>query len=125
MMCRMTAHAVAGLAHPVAVVRDPWHTHSLAWIHRAEARSIARELGAQLVSGRVPPGALLRLADPVMREVVRTLRVPYFGPGSAALERGYDKYEACRRIADAPRTFLANTVAGVSCHSIARVGQVR
>jgi len=90
------------------VVREPWRAHPLAWIHRAEARGIARELGAQLISGKVPPGSLLRLSDPVMREVVRTLRVPYFGPGSAALERCYDKYQACRRIASAPRTYLAS-----------------
>ena len=93
---------------PVVVVREPWRPHPLAWIHRAEARSIARELGVRLVSGEVPPGSLLRLSDPVMREVVRTLRVPYFGPGSAALERCYDKHEACRRVAGAPRTFLAS-----------------
>ncbi len=93
---------------PVVVVREPWRAHPLAWIHRAEARSIARELGAPLVSGQVPPGSLLRLSDPVMREAVRTLRVPYFGPGRAALERCYDKYEACRRVAGAPRTFLAS-----------------
>jgi D-alanine-D-alanine ligase-like ATP-grasp enzyme len=90
------------------VVREPWRAHPLAWIHRAEARSIARELGAQLVSGKASPGSLLRLSDPVMLEAVRTLQVPYFGPGSAALERCYDKYEACRRIAGAPRTFLAS-----------------
>jgi D-alanine-D-alanine ligase-like ATP-grasp enzyme len=95
-------------ANPVIVVREPWRAHPLACIHRAEARSIARELGAQLISGDVPPGSLLRLSDPVMRKVVRTLRVPYFGPGSAALERCYDKYEACRWIAGAPRTFLAS-----------------
>ena len=90
------------------MVREPWRAHPLAWIHRAEARSIARELGAQLISGKVPPGSLLRLSDPVMVEAVHTLRVPYFGPGSAALERCYDKYEACRRVAGAPRTFLAS-----------------
>ena len=53
------------------MVCEPWRAHPLAWIHRAEARSIARELHAQLVSGKVPPGSLLRLSDPVMREVVR------------------------------------------------------
>src|SRR6185295_13032162 len=93
----------------MVVMREPWRPHPLAWIHRAEARGIARELGAQLVSAKaVPPGSLLRLSDPVMREVIRTIRIPYFGPGSAALERCYDKYEACRRIAGAPRTFLAS-----------------
>jgi D-alanine-D-alanine ligase-like ATP-grasp enzyme len=92
----------------VVVVREPWRAHPLAWIHRAEARSIARELGARLICGQAPPGSLLRLSDPVMRDAVRTLRVPYFGPGSAALERCYDKYVACRTIAGAPRTFLAS-----------------
>jgi D-alanine-D-alanine ligase-like ATP-grasp enzyme len=95
-------------AEPLIVVCEPWRAHPLAWIHRAEARSIARELRAPLISGQVPPGSLLRLSDPVMREVVRTLRVPYFGPGSAALECCYDKYEACRQIAGAPRTLLAS-----------------
>jgi D-alanine-D-alanine ligase-like ATP-grasp enzyme len=90
------------------VVCEPWRADPLAWIHRAEARGIARELGVRLVSGDIPPGALLRLSDPVMRTVVRTLRVPYFGPGTAALERCYDKYEACRRVADAPLTYLAS-----------------
>src|SRR5690349_24957929 len=98
----------------VVGARESWRAHALAWIHRAEALSIARELGAQLTSGEAPPGSLLRLSDPVMREVVRTLRVPYFGPGSAALERCYDKYEACRQVADAPRTFLASDAHGLA-----------
>ena len=49
-----------------------------------------------------------------MLEAVRTLQVPYFGPGSAARERCYDKYEACRRIAGAPRTFLASEAHSLS-----------
>jgi D-alanine-D-alanine ligase-like ATP-grasp enzyme len=96
-------------------VREPWRAHPLAWIHRAEARAIARELKADVASfGReLPKGKLLlRLSDPVMREVVRALKVPYCGPGSAALERCYDKYEAHRIVTaggiDAPETFLAS-----------------
>jgi D-alanine-D-alanine ligase-like ATP-grasp enzyme len=62
--------------------------------------------------GILPDGKLLlRLSDPVMREAVRELKVRYCGPGSAALERCYDKYEAHRVVTaggiDAPETFLA------------------
>jgi D-alanine-D-alanine ligase-like ATP-grasp enzyme len=97
-------------------VREPWRAHPLAWIHRAEALGIARELGVPIVSyrhGANPEGKiLLRLSDPVMREVVRELKVAYCGPGSAALERCYDKHEAHRIVTaagiDAPRTFLAH-----------------
>jgi D-alanine-D-alanine ligase-like ATP-grasp enzyme len=93
-------------------VRERWRFDPLAWIHRAEAAAIARELGTTLVSGSIPPGALLRLSDPVMREVVAEIKTPYCGPGSAALERCYDKYEAHRLVTaagiDAPRTFLAS-----------------
>ena len=93
-------------------MREPWRADPLAWIHRVEARAIARELGASLktypFSGRV----LLRLSDPVMRRAVKEIQAPYCGPGSAALERCYDKYEAHRLVTaagiDAPRTFLAS-----------------
>src|SRR5437762_1251299 len=99
----------------VVVVREPWRFDALAWIHRAEARAMARELGAPIVTfhGSLPEGsALLRLSDPVMRWVVRGLNAPYCGPGSAALERCYDKLEAHRLVTalgiDAPQTFLAD-----------------
>jgi D-alanine-D-alanine ligase-like ATP-grasp enzyme len=100
------------------VVREPFRLHPLAWIHRAEARAIAREFGASLVdhrSGAVPSGALLRLSDPCMRRVLREIAVPYRGPGHAALERCYDKLEATRIVReagfDAPETFLADSSA--------------
>jgi len=100
------------------VVCEPWRMDPLAWIHRAEARAIARELDAPLAAfrGALPADhALLRLSDPVMRRVVRDPARPYCGPGSAALERCYDKYEAHRIVAEAgvdvPATALADSPA--------------
>jgi D-alanine-D-alanine ligase-like ATP-grasp enzyme len=63
--------------------------------------------------GTLPAGkALLRLSDGILRGAVRELRVPYCGPGSAALERCFDKYEAHRLVSEAgvecPETFLAD-----------------
>ena len=102
----------------VVVVCEPWRMDPLAWIHRSEARAIARELDAPLVAfdGSLPASrSLLRLSDPVMRLVVRDLIVPYCGPGSAALERCYDKYEAHRIVTsagiDGPQTLLADSSA--------------
>lgn len=99
----------------VAVVREPWRFEPLCWIHRAEARAIAAELGAPLAvyRGALPPGkVLLRLSDPFMRKVVLGLRTPYCGPGSAALERCYDKYESHLLVTaagiEAPETFLGD-----------------
>jgi D-alanine-D-alanine ligase-like ATP-grasp enzyme len=98
-------------------VRDPWRAHPLAWIHRVEARAIARELSVPLIScsNDLPDGKLLlRLSDPVMRKVVKEIRVPYRGPGSAALERCYDKYEAHRIVTagglETPETTLASAI---------------
>jgi D-alanine-D-alanine ligase-like ATP-grasp enzyme len=82
-------------------VREPWRLDPLAWIHRVEAAAIARELGVPVVSSIPSQPVLLRLSDPVMRRVVREMRAPYFGPGSAALERCYDKLEANRVVAAA------------------------
>ena len=100
----------------ILVVREPWRLDPLAWIHRAEARAIAHELQAPLVdyNGFLPSGqALLRLSDPFMRRVVAKADGGYFGPGSQALERCYDKYEAHRIVVAggvaAPETFLANS----------------
>jgi D-alanine-D-alanine ligase-like ATP-grasp enzyme len=86
------------------VLREPWRPHPLAWIHRGEARSIADELGVACVSRLTPEIPLLRLSDPVMLEVTRTLTQaskPYLGPGAAAMERCYDKREALRIVAAA------------------------
>jgi D-alanine-D-alanine ligase-like ATP-grasp enzyme len=104
----------------VAVVRERWRAHPLAWLHRAEARAIARELGARLICypDLAPGKPLLRLSDPVMRRVVREIETPYCGPGSAALERCYDKYEAHRLVTaagfDAPETFLGSDAHGLA-----------
>jgi D-alanine-D-alanine ligase-like ATP-grasp enzyme len=91
----------------------------LAWIHRREARGIAAELraaGHEVSLGTDRGGAkvLLRLSDPAMREAVAALDgAPYAGPGRAALERCYDKYEATRAVA----------AAGIACPETALAGQ--
>jgi len=111
----------------ITVLIEPWRAHPLAWIHRAEARAIARELHEAGHTVRLrrfhepevgelpqePP--LLRMSDPVMLAAVRALSraaVRYVGPGAPALERCYDKYEAWRIAAehgiDAPATALAS-----------------
>jgi D-alanine-D-alanine ligase len=110
----------------LVVVRDAPRLHPLAWIHRAEARSIVEELrgagcdvrvagfGADAVR-RLPPGPLLlRLSDPVMLKAARALTdasLPYVGPGADAMARCYDKYEAWRIASaagiDCPATTLA------------------
>jgi D-alanine-D-alanine ligase-like ATP-grasp enzyme len=96
------------------VLHDAWRPHPLAWIHRGEARRIARELRdaghavrrsafarsaiADWGSGR----RILRLSDPVMFEAVEALSsagVPYVGPGFEAMKRCYDKYTAGRLLA--------------------------
>ena len=100
----------------LAVIREPWKLDPLAWIHRAEALAIARELGAPLVSwsDRLPEGPiLLRLSDPFMRRAVAMIDRDYLGPGTQALERCYDKYEAHRRVAagglHSPATWLGDS----------------
>jgi D-alanine-D-alanine ligase-like ATP-grasp enzyme len=101
------------------VVREAWRLDPLAWIHRAEARAIARELRAGMATyPEIPRGRpLLRLSDAAMRAAVRTIGVAYAGPGSAALERCYDKYEATRTVAAAgletPQTYLASAAPGL------------
>ncbi|MDH5535723.1 MAG: ATP-grasp domain-containing protein [Betaproteobacteria bacterium] len=108
------------------VLIDRLRVDPLAWIHRREARGIARELETghhrvavvtygQQTQARSEPRILLRLSDPVMREATAEhvrANVPYAGPGAAALERCYDKYEATRAAAAAgiacPETALAH-----------------
>jgi D-alanine-D-alanine ligase-like ATP-grasp enzyme len=99
---------------PVVVIREPWRADPLAWIHRGEARAIARELGAPLAEyrrGALPERALLRLSDPAMLRAVGEIDIPHFGPGREALERCYDKHEANRIVAAAgievPKTDFA------------------
>jgi len=97
----------------ICVVAEPWRAHPLAWIHRAEARSIAAELRRadheiRLTQYRpgmsFPPGTpLLRLSDPVMVRAARALSdegLPYIGPAANVLERCYDKLEASRLASD-------------------------
>lgn len=109
---------------PLTVLIDPWRIDPLAWLHRAEARAVVRELQA---AGRavevpvfdreaLPHGAriLLRLSDPVMVEAVRALTaagIAYRGPGADALERCYDKWHTYQTVSqagiDCPETRIA------------------
>jgi len=115
------------MAASVTVLCEAWRPHPLAWIHRAEARSVAEELrragrAATLVQFRedavsaLPPGTLLlRVSDPVMLYAATRLTraaLSYVGPGAEVIERCYDKYRA-HAIAiaagvDSPATALAN-----------------
>ena len=117
----------------ITVLIEPWRADPLAWIHRAEARAVARELrdsgaaaplrlfrGAGRLDGLRQGPLLLRLSDPVMLAAVRALAhaaIPYVGPGAPALERCYDKYSASRLAAaggvDIPATELANGADGL------------
>jgi len=109
----------------IRVLYERWRPSPLAWIHRAEARSVAAELArfgmpsrlqrfdAAASSAGGPP--LLRLSDPVMFEATKALTsagIRYLGPGAAAMGRCYDKLEATQaahanRI-DCPDTWLAS-----------------
>jgi len=112
------------LATALIILIDPWRLDLLAWLHRAEARDIVRELriAGHPVDVRafdpraLPHGgrALLRLSDPVMVDAVRALAaagIAYRGPGSDALERCYDKLRAYQTIVragiDCPDTHIA------------------
>jgi len=110
-------------ASSITVLIEPWRAHPLAWIHRAEARAIVRELRAaggcvnvQAFCG-APPRAcgtlLLRLSDPEMLRAAHVLGdagVAFRGPSAAALERCYDKWGAIQAVAASglacPRTRL-------------------
>jgi D-alanine-D-alanine ligase-like ATP-grasp enzyme len=98
-------------------VREPWRAHPLAWIHRAEARGIARELAAPLITWNGSPAGrlLLRLSDPAMLRVATELTragAPYWGPRPEVMEACYDKLQATRLVAgegiDCPKTVLGN-----------------
>jgi D-alanine-D-alanine ligase-like ATP-grasp enzyme len=111
----------------VTILRESWRPHPLAWIHRAEARSLAKELrrmgyAVRLVRFRedsvsaLPAGlVLLRVSDPVMLAAAQALTQagrPFCGPGTAVMQRCYDKYEAycvaSARGVDCPETALAS-----------------
>jgi D-alanine-D-alanine ligase-like ATP-grasp enzyme len=115
----------------ICVVHERWRPSPLAWIHRAEARSIAAELAdaglrARLlrfdgVTSSSEDLLLLRLSDPVMLEAARALTkasIRYLGPGAAAMERCYDKLEATRIARasgiDCPETWLASDALGAA-----------
>ena len=121
--------ALVNSAKPISitVVHDSWRPRPLAWIHRAEARSVAEELrnagyAIRLVRYRadeiagLPSGPmLLRLSDPVMCTATRVLTgtgTSFIGPSAYVMKRCYDKYEAYRiataRGIDCPATALAN-----------------
>ena len=113
----------------IHVLHERWRPSPLAWIHRAEARSIAAELTQAGTPARLlrfdactRPGdgpLLLRLSDPVMLEAVKALTsasINYLGPGAAVLERCYDKFEATQIARangiDCPETWLATDARG-------------
>jgi hypothetical protein len=116
----------------VVVVLEPRRPHPLAWIHRAEARSIVAELrgaGCDVrvelfradALARLPPGLLLRVSDPVMLETTGALTgasIPYIGPSAGAMARCYDKFEAWRFASaagvDCPATVLARDAGALS-----------
>lgn len=114
----------------ITVVYEAWRPHPLAWIHRAEARSVAVELrraGHEVRLARYRDDSvakfasepmLLRLSDPVMLAAVQTLTRaarPFLGPSAAVMERCYDKYAAYRIASanrvDSPATALASDTA--------------
>ena len=116
----------------VTVLRESWRLHPLSWIHRAEARSVAKELrragyAVRLARFRSDSVAqfsseplLLRVSDPVMFAAVKAFTRsgrPFLGPSAAVMERCYDKYEAYRIAAadgvDCPATTLANDSAAM------------
>jgi D-alanine-D-alanine ligase-like ATP-grasp enzyme len=117
----------------VTVLQEPWRLDPLAWIHRAEASSIAEELrlaghDVQIVSFRenslsnLTPGLpLVRVSDPVMLTATQALNRsgrPYLGPSVAVMERCYDKYEAYRIASgngvDCPATALASEESAIT-----------
>lgn len=112
---------------PLTILIDPWRVDPLAWLHRAEARAIVRELQAARRAvdvrafdrdalQRVAP-ILLRLSDPAMLDAVRAFTaagINYCGPGRVALERCYDKWCAYQIVSrmgiDCPETHVAAEV---------------
>jgi len=117
----------------ITVVHESWRAHPLAWIHRAEARSVAAELRAaghevrlacfreEAISDLSDGRLLLRVSDPVMlaaSQVLLRSGKSYLGPSAEVMERCYDKYEA-NRIAsaagmDCPATVLASDAGSLS-----------
>jgi D-alanine-D-alanine ligase-like ATP-grasp enzyme len=115
------------------VVRERWRSHPLAWIHRAEALSVVKELRTAGCDVRVEllrldavarlptEPLLLRVSDPVMLEAAQALTaasIPYVGPSAGAMARCYDKYEAWRIAwaagVDCPATVFADDAGALS-----------
>jgi D-alanine-D-alanine ligase-like ATP-grasp enzyme len=102
------------------VLAEARRADRLAWIHRAEARRIAAELGSPVRvfdERSLQPGPfLLRLSDPVMLRATQLLTragIAYAGPGAATMELCYDKLAATRLAAaqgiECPATELAES----------------
>lgn len=110
----------------LTIVCERWRLDPLAWIHRVEARAMAKELEAGGMRVRlaclderarvVLPGErmLLRVSDPRMLTLTRALAaagIEYLGPAADVLARCYDKYAAMQRLraagVDCPETCLA------------------
>ena len=114
----------------IRVLHERWRPNPLAWIHRAEARSVAAEFARFGMPSRLQrfdtvthsdDTLLLRLSDPVMFEATKALTkaaIRYLGPGAAVMERCYDKLEATRIVraagVDCPDTWLASEAAGAA-----------
>jgi D-alanine-D-alanine ligase-like ATP-grasp enzyme len=113
----------------VTVVRESWRLQPLSWIHRAEARSVAKELrcaGYAVGHARFRSDSasrlsseplLLRVSDPVMFAAAQAFARagrPFLGPSAPVMARCYDKYEAYRIAAangvGCPATTLANEI---------------
>jgi D-alanine-D-alanine ligase-like ATP-grasp enzyme len=116
----------------VTVLHESWRLDPLAWIHCAEARSIAEELrraghAVRLIrlqnnspSDLAPSLLLLRVSDPVMLTLVHPLSRAarfYLGPHADVIARCYDKYEAYRIAisngVDCPATALASEAGAI------------
>src|SRR5262245_28738256 len=115
-----------GRSMSLTVVCERWGLDPLTWIHRIEARAVAKELEAAgtrvrlaRLDGRAPDALrggrlLLRVSDPRMLILTRTLAaagIDYLGPAADVIARCYDKYAAIQRLSaggiDCPETGLA------------------
>lgn len=117
----------------LTVLQDTWRLHPLAWIHRAEARSVVAELvraghavdcvryRKSAVPGLPAGPLLLRLSDPVILAAAHALTRAgrgFLGPAAAVMDRCYDKYEAYR-LATANGITCPATALAVEAHALA------
>ena len=117
----------------LTIVYERWRPDPLAWIHRFEARAMARELEAAglrvrlaCLDERAPDAShdarlLLRVSDGRMLALTRSLTaagIDYLGPAADVLARCYDKYAAIRRLSadgiDCPETGLASDALAIA-----------